>query len=118
MRLAVGPIDFRYTGAWKFHLPVRQRTGVLVGMDFLGCYTEGNNRCALKTPAYGIGGMTVAGCVSACNTAGYSMAGVEYAEECYCGDSISNSATTALGGISDCSMTCQGNNSEYCGAGN
>lgn len=83
--------------------------------------------------------MTVALCTSACNTAGYSYAGVEYAQECCtfqqsiplclrrffadaisadCGNTISNGGTLASAGLSDCNMACSGNSSEYCGAGN
>ena len=81
--------------------------------------------------------MTVALCTSACGAAGFTLSGVEYAQECCkylriplaklrtatnpmidCGDSFSNGGAPAPGGISDCNMLCAGNSSEYCGAGN
>ncbi|KAL3421446.1 WSC domain-containing protein [Phlyctema vagabunda] len=90
---------------------------------YFGCYTEGTSGRALSVGIAVPGGganMTVANCVSACAAASttYVYAGVEYASECYCGVSIATSATVAPGGISDCSMTCNGNSSEFCGAGN
>jgi hypothetical protein len=46
---------------------------------------EGTNGRALTTPASvtgGAGAMTVALCIQACKSAGFSMAGLEYASEC------------------------------------
>ncbi|RDW66140.1 E set [Coleophoma cylindrospora] len=94
------------------------------GYGYYGCYTEGNGVRALGDAAPAVTGgatnMTVANCISACAalSSTYIYAGVEYAQECYCGTSIATSATIAPGGISDCSSTCAGNSSEYCGAGN
>ncbi|KAH6679413.1 WSC domain-containing protein [Halenospora varia] len=87
---------------------------------FFGCYTEGNGGRALTHGMAVNGGgdaMTVALCVQACKNSGYSMAGVEYASECYCGNALENNPVTALEGLSGCSMTCKGNSSEFCGAG-
>jgi hypothetical protein len=36
--------------------------------------------------------------------------------QCYCANTLS--ATSALASINDCSMTCAGNASEYCGGSN
>ena len=41
-------------------------------------------------------------------------AGVEYARECYCAASLSNTATLASSAGS-CNMLCTGNSKEYCG---
>ncbi|TFK51378.1 copper radical oxidase [Heliocybe sulcata] len=41
---------------------------------------------------------------------------MEYAQECYCGNSIQNENTKAT--ASDCDLACSGNSSEICGAGN
>ncbi|RDL36505.1 Uncharacterized protein BP5553_05857 [Venustampulla echinocandica] len=92
------------------------------GYGFYGCYTEGDGGRALTTgPVTTPGGgssMTIAVCVAACNAAGFSMAGVEYSQECYCGNSIQHAAVEAPGGLSDCNMLCPGNTTEFCGAGN
>lgn len=97
-------------------------------------YSEGTTGRCLPNPVAVTGGMTVGLCVQACKTAGYSMAGIEYASECCrysrgsrlvfcanrmigCGNAISNGALVAPGGISECNMLCNGNSSEYCGAG-
>ena len=54
----------------------------------LGCYTDTNGQRALTNfftnPN---GGMTVEVCIGLCANNGYSIAGVEYGGECYCGKS-------------------------------
>ena len=60
--------------------------------------------------------MTVENCVSFCDGKDFIYAGLEYYQECYCGNYILNGGaeTTA----SDCSFPCTGNSAEICGAGN
>lgn len=60
--------------------------------------------------------MTVESCISYCSGKDFIYAGLEYYQECYCGDNIINGGadTTA----SDCSFPCTGNSEEVCGAGN
>lgn len=55
------------------------------GWTFLGCYTDSVSARSLP---YGVGvpggpaAMTIELCQSTCLAAGYSLAGVEYADEC------------------------------------
>jgi hypothetical protein len=65
---------------------------------------------ALPVPM-GIDNMTVEKCLGACTAAGYSYAGLEYAGECYCGQSAPPTVVTD----GRCSMTCKGDSSELCG---
>lgn len=88
------------------------------GFTHMGCYSEGTTGRALT---YGVPGsvipggeMTVAKCTAACLAANFLLAGVEYGGECFCGNTISNGGAPATG----CNMLCNGNSSEYCGAGN
>jgi hypothetical protein len=60
--------------------------------------------------------MTIALCTAACKAGGYSYAGAEYGGECYCSNSAPANGATSL--TSGCAMTCNGNSSEFCGAGN
>ena len=54
-------------------------------------------------------------CVSACQGKGYTLAGIENGDECYCG----NTLTTAPSNITDCeAYFCPGNSKEFCSAGN
>lgn len=59
--------------------------------------------------------MSVALCTAACEAAGFLLAGVEYAGECFCGNAIANGGAYAGEG---CNMLCNGNASEYCGGPN
>jgi len=85
----------------------------------LGCYSDNVNGKALTfgtPPVGGASNNSVESCTAACFTAGYSLAGVEYSDECYCGNTVSNGGAPAP--ASGCSMTCSGNSSEFCGGPN
>ena len=60
--------------------------------------------------------MTVENCINFCDSGGYNYAGLEWFQECYCGNIIFNGGaeTTA----SDCSFPCTGDSTQICGAGN
>ncbi|KAF8621390.1 hypothetical protein AX15_007844 [Amanita polypyramis BW_CC] len=82
----------------------------------LGCYSDNVNGRALPNGVAVTGSMTNAKCTSACLAGGFSLAGTEYAAECYCGNAIVNGGAPAL--ASTCNMVCAGNSSEYCGGAN
>jgi WSC domain len=83
----------------------------------LGCYTDSVAARTLTTAEYP-GTMTVELCTSACKSAGYIYAGVEYGGECYCGNSFSNGGGPAPDGSAGCNMACAGNAQETCGGSN
>lgn len=55
-------------------------------------------------------------CVAYCSQQNFEYSASEYSYECFCSNYINNYAT--LQPITDCNMTCAGNASEFCGAGN
>lgn len=73
--------------------------------------------CNLVPPGYSFtsASLTVESCVSTCKSRGFTYAGLEYADECYCGTGYAVSPVTAP--ESDCSMACAGNSTEKCGSG-
>ncbi|KAI1498524.1 WSC domain-containing protein [Biscogniauxia marginata] len=81
----------------------------------MGCWTEGDGVRALSAKATSSGdSMTLELCADFCEE--YHYFGAEYGSECYCGnvpDASSNETS-----LSDCSMTCTGDQLEYCGAAN
>ena len=90
------------------------------GWGSLGCYTDSTGGRTLTTGMAVQGGasaMTVALCTSACKQNGFTYAGVEYANECYCGNTLSNGGGPASDS-SGCNMACAGNASEFCGGSN
>ncbi|CCA72580.1 related to glyoxal oxidase precursor [Serendipita indica DSM 11827] len=88
------------------------------GWTSRGCYVDSVANRALPVAMGVTGGaaaMTVEKCLDACKAAGYTFAGLEYAQECFCGSAM---PTTAQATDGRCSMVCNGNNLEYCGGGN
>lgn len=84
--------------------------------NWIGCYTEATNSRALKSDTLiNYNTMTVEICAGFCGPT-YSMFGIEYSGECYCGNTLQ--AGSVLAPTTDCSMICGGNSQEYCGAGN
>ncbi|KAF2737108.1 WSC-domain-containing protein [Polyplosphaeria fusca] len=86
------------------------------GWKSLGCYTDSVSARTLSRNAGQLGGsagLTVGLCAQACSGSAYF--GVEYAGECYCGNSILNGAASATDG---CNQPCKGNSSEFCGGSN
>ena len=84
--------------------------GVL-GFTSQGCWTDNGNPRSLPVRMNPTN-QTIGGCLQACQ--GYQLAGMEYGGECYCGNSLVGGASAPIG---DCAMPCNGNGTEYCGAG-
>ncbi|KAI1328804.1 heme peroxidase [Xylariaceae sp. FL0255] len=86
------------------------------GYALLGCWIESDvaGTRALSGASFAYDGMTLESCSNNCTS--YYYWGTEYGRECYCGDSIASSSTNTT--IDECSMTCSGDPTEYCGAGN
>jgi glucan 1,3-beta-glucosidase len=60
-------------------------TTSLIGWNYRGCYTDNPSARALGNRLYPPGStaaMTIEACITVCQAAGYSLAGVEYAGEC------------------------------------
>ncbi|KAJ2957735.1 hypothetical protein NQZ79_g6583 [Umbelopsis isabellina] len=84
------------------------------GWTSLGCYVDALTPRTLPYGAPTIStGMTVEGCESECASAGYTYAGVEYGNECWCGNTMPPTSAPST----DCNMACKGNSAEMCGAG-
>ncbi|CZR61108.1 related to glyoxal oxidase precursor [Phialocephala subalpina] len=93
----------------------------LAGWTYLGCYSEGTNTRALSGLANPIpaASVSVESCAAACSK--YTYFGVEYAQECYCGNTINTGSvnqTSSVPSVSGCSMICKNNALEYCGGSN
>lgn len=53
-------------------------------------------------------------CLGACGATGFTYAGLEYGDECYCDFTLQNNGVIEISEDS-CSMACAGNSSETCG---
>eukprot|EP01059_Diplonema_ambulator_P016146 TRINITY_DN2746_c0_g1_i5.p1 TRINITY_DN2746_c0_g1~~TRINITY_DN2746_c0_g1_i5.p1 ORF type:complete len:510 (+),score=171.19 TRINITY_DN2746_c0_g1_i5:57-1586(+) len=78
---------------------------------YKGCYVDHAGSRALSVMAFQDVGCTVEECTEACGHRGFSYAGLQYREQCWCGNSI----TTAKVAEYQCRMPCRGDSSEICG---
>ena len=100
-------------------VPVAQNTSLPGSWAYQGCYSEGSGVRALPYQIIQPQNNSAANCISQCSAFGYMYGGMEYGEECYCGDA---SDLAAAGSTqmpeSDCNTVCPGNATYYCGGGN
>ncbi|KAG9003868.1 hypothetical protein FRB90_011102 [Tulasnella sp. 427] len=75
---------------------------------YQGCYVDQSAR-ALSGPTSSSDGMTRKLCQLTCGYQGYSFAGVEAGNECYCGNGLTASSA------SGCTTACKGDSSTSCG---
>jgi len=81
-----------------------------------GCMQEVAGR-ALTGLSLSQANMTVELCTTACAAGGFTYAGLEYGQECYCGNALVNGATVSSVST-QCLMPCAGNSAEICGGPN
>ena len=91
---------------------VVQRAG---NYSYVDCHTDSVGARTLTGYASG-SMMTVEYCANVCQAITTMYMGVEYSQECYCGNTLTNGATTATDGR--CNMLCAANASEICGGPN
>ncbi|KAH9909039.1 putative glyoxal oxidase [Xylariomycetidae sp. FL2044] len=99
--------------------PVPQTSGLNGTWTYQGCYQDNVNNSrvlpwTLRFPTTN----TASVCLGQCASFGYTAAGMEYGQECYCGDpaDIINSGSTQRP-ESECGNVCAGNASAICGGG-
>jgi hypothetical protein len=83
------------------------------GFAYGGCIQEVVGR-ALNMTRLDDNSMTVETCTDFCMKSGYTMAGLEYGSECYCGNELVGGASTSLRSY-ECKMPCPGNDKQMCG---
>ena len=88
---------------------------IVGSFTFQGCLTDnaGGTR-ALQGALYGGADVDLDFCASYCSA--YTYFGTEYAGECWCGNTIMGPNT--MTDEAECNMLCNGNQLQYCGAGN
>ncbi|KAI1363587.1 heme peroxidase [Xylaria arbuscula] len=87
---------------------------VVGNYSWYGCQTEGTGVRALSGKSLVAGDMTLDVCATFCE--GFTYFGTEYGAECYCGDGFGEGSEAAPSG--QCSMACDGDEKQLCGAGN
>jgi hypothetical protein len=92
-------------------------TGLPSGWVNDGCWVDNLDGRILDDQLPDDDDLTIESCVNSCAALGYTVAGMEYSVQCFCGDAIVNGGAPAAD-QSDCNMACGGNPDEMCGAGN
>jgi glucan endo-1,3-alpha-glucosidase len=77
----------------------------------VGCFQDTPSRilAGISTTS---SSLTPESCLTFCGSNGYSIAGVEFSDQCYCGDTLFLSTQTSS---SSCAMPCSGDDSQICG---
>jgi len=78
-----------------------------------GCVQEVSGRL-LRGASIAADNMTIETCTNFCQSQGFSIAGLEYARECYCDNSYFSAPLQS----GQCNMNCAGNANENCGGPN
>ncbi|KAI1118865.1 WSC domain-containing protein [Nemania sp. NC0429] len=102
-----------------FQPPTVQKGGLNGTWTYQGCYNDNiNNTRTLPWQLRFPGIMTATTCLHQCAQFGYPAAGLEYGEECYCGDpgDLTTAGSTKQP-EGDCNVVCAGNASAICGGG-
>ena len=94
--------------------PSNSTAGLPAGWTAFGCRKDNVRGRTLDVDAYTSSKMTIGGCIAHCAERGHSMAGLEYARECYCGNSFKNQGG-ALIADEACNMPCSGDGARLCG---
>ncbi|KAF8955639.1 WSC domain-containing protein [Flammula alnicola] len=96
------PINKAVVGTWTFE----------------GCHTDVvNGAPRTLTERFDIAaGVTIESCTQECASQGFSIAGLEFGQECWCGNSFLVPNTAAPFG--NCSEVCSADVTELCGAAN
>ncbi|KAK1231928.1 hypothetical protein PQX77_004947 [Marasmius sp. AFHP31] len=94
---AVAPVTSGLPSPWKY----------------TACYVDNAHGRIFETVIPASATNTVQSCISACSSKNFTVAGMEYGQECYCGNRLVNGAVTAP--EAQCNMGCAGNSTQACG---
>ncbi|KAF2251106.1 WSC-domain-containing protein [Trematosphaeria pertusa] len=84
--------------------------------SYIGCGTDNYFTRALTENHTASTSMTVETCVDYCASAGYTHAGLEFGQECWCGNELKADNAPKEGYLGSCTMKCAGNTTQLCGA--
>lgn len=88
------------------------------GWSYIGCANDSATARTLDGPTtmYSAGAsdtMDVSQCLDFCK--GYTYAGLEYGEQCYCSNTLPQASAPVAGLLGQCNMPCKGNATQFCG---
>ncbi|KAF8151649.1 hypothetical protein B0H34DRAFT_801346 [Crassisporium funariophilum] len=99
-------------------VPVTQTTNLPGKFTYAGCLREPQGSKMFPNQIIWIGNNSATACMTQCAAFGYSAAGVEFGQECYCGDISDVTANNGVFGLqSECATPCPGDPLHLCGDG-
>ncbi|GKT55210.1 wsc domain-containing protein [Colletotrichum tofieldiae] len=102
-----------------FQPPVPQKSGFNGSWAYQGCLSYEGTQRPFKWQVLFPGINNANMCLDRCSSFGYSAAGLEYGEECYCGDPANIAPPSKVSFVDEtqCNIVCPGNQSSICGGG-
>ncbi|CAI4216450.1 unnamed protein product [Parascedosporium putredinis] len=99
--------------------PAPQKTGLNGSWEYVGCARDNiNNKRTFPWQLYFPGTLDANRCLAKCAEFGYMAGGLEYGEECYCGDpSDFFDGGSSFVDDAECNIVCAGNSKYLCGGG-
>ncbi|KAK4993470.1 hypothetical protein LTR50_000400 [Elasticomyces elasticus] len=88
-----------------------------LGYKYIGCGSDNVAARTLTQDFTWSPDMTPAMCVKYCKGKGYAYAGLEYADQCYCGSTLPADRAPVAGVQGNCFSACAGDKKQYCGGG-
>jgi hypothetical protein len=92
-------------------------TDIPDGWDYYGCWIDNAQGRILAYQTADNPELTQASCVAACAAKGYSIAGMQYYTQCFCGNEVVNGGKLA-DNENQCNTPCGGNANQMCGGPN
>ena len=85
------------------------------GWAWMGCTVDSQASRVLTGASTNADDLTIESCLQFCGDGGFSIAGVENANECFCGDSVAEESMPKVTPMGNCLSPCTGDASENCG---
>eukprot|EP01059_Diplonema_ambulator_P018177 TRINITY_DN3037_c0_g1_i1.p1 TRINITY_DN3037_c0_g1~~TRINITY_DN3037_c0_g1_i1.p1 ORF type:complete len:921 (+),score=88.66 TRINITY_DN3037_c0_g1_i1:57-2765(+) len=79
--------------------------------DYRGCYNDSREHRSLPMLAYWAGDLTVELCLRECAHSQYTIAGLQFRSQCWCGHNLPPTRMPE----SQCHLPCSGNPTQFCG---
>ncbi|TFK22851.1 copper radical oxidase [Coprinopsis marcescibilis] len=96
--------------------PQPVEVGLPTTWTYGGCYTDNINGRVMGYVGGADPAQTVQTCIGICAAEDFTLAGIEFGAECFCGNSLINGPEKV--GDGQCSMGCGGDNEQACGGPN
>ncbi|KAF2156578.1 hypothetical protein K461DRAFT_308871 [Myriangium duriaei CBS 260.36] len=90
----------------------------MTGWDYIGCGLDNGSNRTFGSDQWWSNTMTIEGCLDYCGAKGYKYAGLEYASQCFCGNTLAADRAPTTGILGNCFSACAGNSTQVCGGAN